>query len=157
MPQKKESKKISNKQKIIVIIAPLIILACIIFTVKTIVDNNNREEETAKIDGLDVVDNDKLLKDIATSDLKITKQSIINVDNMSNYHATITNTLNSDYHIDYLYAIFTVNGKEITSLVSIDTTLKANEERKINISFDTDISNATKIEYKVTDKELDEV
>lgn len=155
--QKNEGKKSFNKQKLIIIIAPLIIIACIIFSVKTIMNSTKKEEDPFKIEGLDVVENDKLLKDISTSDLKITKQSIINSDGISTYYATIVNTKSSDYHINYLYAIFTVDDKEIKSLVSYNTTLKGNEERLINISFDKDISKATKIEYKVTDKEIGEV
>ena len=158
MPKKKvEEKKSFDKSKIIIIAAPLIIIACIIFSVKTIMNNKNTKEEPFKLDGLDAVDNAELLKDIMASDLKITDQSIINTDGISTYYATITNTKNSDYHVNYLYAVFTIDGKEINSLVSYDTTLKANEERLINISFDRDISKTTKIEYKVTENEIEEV
>ena len=152
-----KEKKSFDKSKIIIIVAPLIIIACIIFSVKTIMNSKNTKEEPFKIDGLDAVDNAELLKDIIASNLKITDQSIINTDGVSTYYATITNTKNSDYHINYLYAVFTIDGKKINSLVSYNTTLKANEERLINISFDRDISNTTKIEYKVTENEIEEV
>lgn len=146
-----------NKKKIIIIACVLIIIIGIIVLIKNIINDNSSKEIQTKNDNEIVVNNKKLLKDINTNNLKVVNQTIINTNDTSAYYATLINQKDSEYHIDYLYAIFTVDGSEIVSLISNNITLKPNEERKINISFGKDISRATKIEYRITKIKIEEV
>ena len=145
---KKNTKKelnIDYKKIILISIIVLAISGTITFLVLTF--NNNEEKEEFKIEGIDIASNKDILKDTKVDTLEVTNQVLYNRDNMSNYSAIIKNDNTTDYNIKRLYVVFTVNDETIKMLATEDSTIKANNQKIINISFDKDILSTTKIEF----------
>lgn len=119
----------------------IIIAACVIFSVYTIA-------KSKKGNNVELTENE-VLKDATVGDLTFTKGEIYTSDGTSNFRVIVTNKGDKEFHINKLFVSFTVDGstQKIQSLS--DTTLKANESKVIKIVLDSDVSEATKIEYIV--------
>lgn len=119
----------------------IIIVACLIFSVHTIV-------KSKKGNNVELTENE-VLKDATVGDLTFTKGEIYTSDGTSNFRVIVTNKGDKEFRINKLFVSFTVDGstQKIQSLS--DTTLKANESKVIKIVLDSDVSEATKIEYIV--------
>ena len=142
-----------KKKKILIILTPIVVIASIIFMVKTINDHNNSNTgETLKIDGIDVIKNNDILKDITVDNLVVTNQVMYNSNQTSNYSAIITNTSNSDIDFASIYVVFNIKGEEKKILVLDDSTIGALDNLPIKVSFDNNASDVTNIRYEVNKK-----
>lgn len=148
MPKKKkEEKETNNKQKVLLIVSIICIIG-VILCVILILNNKNKTEEF-KIDGLDIVEKEDLLKDTNVDTLLVTDQVLYKQEGTYKFSAIVNNKTDSDYYVKNLYVTFTVNNTEKKILVAKDTNIKANDIKTINISFDNVMKDVTKIEYSI--------
>ena len=136
-----------KKRKMIIIIGCVtIILISVIVSVKTIL-NANKEEPIINKES-DAVHQD-VLNDAKVGNLTITN-AMLTVDNgMSNFVATVINNTNKTTHFNHLYAVFVIDGNTQKISCIEDVTLEKGQKEYIYITFDTDISEVTKIEYEI--------
>ena len=130
-----------DKKKILFLGA--IILIVILGIVAINISKKNKTP--AEIDEL----NENILKDVLIEGLSINNQAVITRDEISTYTAIITNTLSETKHISEFIIVFTVDGEEIEATAIKDLDLTPNKEMPISISFENDISKATKVDYKL--------
>ena len=130
-----------DKKKILFIVGVVLIIILGIIALNI---SKNKTKTSPALDNL----NENILKDTNYAGLKIADQSVITREGLSTYMANVTNTKDTDNHIDKLYVVFTVNGEVIEVLAIADTTLGANDTIPLTIEFDQDISNTTKVEFK---------
>lgn len=128
-----------KNQTIKIVLCLIIIIACIIFSIHTII-------KSKKGNNVEVTQNE-VLKDTTVGDLAFTKAEIYTSDDTSNFRVIVTNKGDKEFRINKLFVSFTVDDstQKIQSLS--DVTLKSNESRVIKIVLDSDVSEATKIEY----------
>lgn len=147
MPKKKSKKKKEmNKKKIFLIIALIIIIAAGLVASSYILLNKD-DNETKKIDGIDIITGNDILKDKEIDNLTITNQSIIIRNDISVYQATLVNNSNSLIDINNLYIIFKTDNNNIKSLALLNNKLLSNESKSISVVLDTKLDNLTGIEY----------
>lgn len=146
-PKKNTKKELNIDYKKIILISIIVLAISGTITFLVLTFNNNEEKEEFKIEGIDIASNKDILKDTKVDTLEVTNQVLYNRDNMSNYSAIIKNDNTTDYNIKSLYVVFTVNDETIKMLATEDSTIKANNQKIINISFDKDILSTTKIEF----------
>lgn len=146
-PKKNTKKELNIDYKKIILISIIVLAISGTITFLVLTFNNNEEKEEFKIEGIDIASNKDILKDTKVDTLEVTNQVLYNRDNMSNYSAIIKNDNTTDYNIKSLYVVFTVNDEIIKMLATEDSTIKANNQKIINISFDKDILSTTKIEF----------
>lgn len=111
----------------------------------------NRKEEKKESD-LPFEANFNIETEVTKDGLKISDISLIkNEDGVSIYTATVINETDSIYKLNQLnIKIKNKKEKELTTLIAyIGTNLSPGESRNINISTETDLMNATKIEYEI--------
>ena len=109
--------------------------------------------KNAKIKEVDDNINNNVLKDATVESFTITDQSVITRDGLSTYMANLTNNTKEKKHIDYLHITFTIDSETIDVIASRNTDVNPEAKLPIMISFDRDISKATKITYKITKEE----
>lgn len=146
-PKKNTKKELNIDYKKIILISIIVLAISGTITFLVLTFNNNEEKKEFKIEGIDIASNKDILKDTKVDTLEVTNQVLYNRDNMSNYSAIIKNDNTTDYNIKSLYVVFTVNDETIKMLATEDSTIKANNQKNINISFDKDILSTTKIEF----------
>ena len=138
-------KKINLKTIILCVVSVFCIIGAILLI--RITFKEKPAEEKYKINGIDVTENESILKDKKVSGLDITKQVLYNDNNITKFNGKIENNTNKDYEIKKLFVIFTNDNIKEKVLLMHDRTLKANDTFPINITFDKDMLNTTKIEY----------
>ena len=126
------------------IICIAIIVLCTVVSVKTII--KSKGEDNNKGNGNNT-NQQEIFKDSTVGDISISSIKVNANDETSNYRAIVSNKSDQEYHIETLTIAITTDGytQKIPALNNI--TLKANESKVINITFDYDITKATKIEY----------
>lgn len=97
--------------------------------------------------------NKNVLKDTTMENFTITDQSVITRDGLSTYMANLTNNTKEKKHIDYLHIVFTIDDETIDVIASKNSDVDPEGKLPIMISFDRDISKATKVTYKITKEE----
>lgn len=150
MPKKKEKETNTNDNKriVLIVIAVIAFIGAIIFAIMTI-NKSNKKAEEFKIDGIDIIKNKDILKDTKVDTLDITNQVLYNKNDSSSFSAIINNNNDTDYYIKELYVVFNIGEEKKKILVTRDTTIKANDKKVIDISFDSDMLNVTKIDYMI--------
>ncbi len=130
-----------EKKKLLFIIGVALIVILGIIAILLGKDKKPKEKE----DNL----NSNVLKDTTVEKLKITNQSVITTDGKSVYFASVTNESNEAYHLGKLYILVTLDGEVLKVTAKTNTDFAANETLPLNITFDLDISKATKVEFAV--------
>ena len=130
-----------EKKKLLFIVG--IVLIVILGIVAIILSRKNTPSQNIDDNGNAIFD------DASVAGLKITNQAIIARDKASTFTANITNSTSKENKIDSLSLIITLDGETINAPALPEYTFKADETYPIVISFDKDISKATKIEYEV--------
>lgn len=138
-----------NKKKILIVCLVIVIIASIITNIYIL--SNKPEENTFKIDGIDTLDNQDILKDATIEGLKITNISLITREGISTYKATITNTTDKEIDINQLYVTFYEDKKENKILALMNTNLEPNASTNISITSESDLSGTTNIKYAIED------
>ena len=145
MPKKKEKENNNKKQIILIIVSIIALIGTILFIIMTV--KGKKEPEEFKIDGIDIIKNKEIVKDTKVDSLDITDQILYNKDGISTFNGVINNNTNEDFYVKNLYVVFTTNKEEEKLLILTDTTIKANDIRIIDVSFDKDMLDITKIDY----------
>ena len=141
-----------KKRKILFIIG--IALIIVLGIIAIVIGKSNSDNIQDFQDESENTPSEDVLKDIKIADVTITNQSIITREGMSTYMANIVNESDDVNHIDELYAVFTLNGESMTTLVINNTSIKADDSLPVSIEFDRNLSEVTKIEYKIVDEEV---
>jgi len=134
-----------DKKKILISCFILIILASIGISIYIVTKKEKEPEFT--IDGIGLPENKDILKDATVGELKVTNASIVIRENTSTYTATVSNNTNKSIDINQLYIVFYEGELKTNSIALYNTTINANEEKRISITTEKDLTNITKIEY----------
>lgn len=140
-----------KNKKLLIPCLILIILASISIIIYMLV-NKDKDPQEYTIDGIDLVENKEILKDTNVENLKITNVSLLTRNGISSYKAEVENNTEEDINIKKLYVIFYENETKNEIAVLSNTTIKTNNKTYINITFESDYSKTTKIEYRLEKK-----
>ena len=143
-------KKEINKKTIILVIVSILCVVGSIFLIKLTLKPKEKEEKF-EIEGIEITQNEDLLKDTKVGDFDITNQVLYNTDGVSLFSAIVENNTEKDMKIARLYAIFTINEQEEKLVLLDDIEIKQGTTFPINITFDRDVLNTTNIEYVLED------
>ena len=135
-----------DKKKILFIVGTILIVILGLVAI-TIGRKNVKEKE------VDDNINNNVLKDTTVESFIITDQSVITRDGLSTYMANLTNTAKEKKHIDYLHIIFTIDGDVVDVIASRNIDVNSEAKLPIMISFDRDVSKASKVTYAITKEE----
>ena len=142
-----------DKKKVTLIVSILVIILSVILSILIITNKEDEEKPSNVINGITLPETKDILKDTTVENLKITNISLLTRDGMSTYKAQVVNETDKDINIDSLYVIF-YEGEEQKKIPALkDSIVKANDKTYINISFETDLSKTTKIEYVIENNE----
>ena len=133
-----------KKKKILIIVSTLAIILSL--TIITYTLNKNKNEPQFIIEGIEIPQNKDILNDTTINNLKISNISLITKNELSTFKASITNIKEENTKINKLYVVFHINNQKHKILALYDTTI-TKEEKYINITTETILTNTTKIEY----------
>ena len=141
-----------DKKKVTLIVSILVIVLSVALSI--LIMTNKEEEKTSNtIEGITLPETKDILKDSTVENLKITNVSLLTRDGTSTYKAQVTNETDKDINIDSLYIIF-YQGEEEKKVPALKYSIvKANNSSYINISFESDLSKTTKIEYVIENEQ----
>ena len=143
-----ETNNNEKKKKQIFIIAGCvaIILLCVFVSVKTIVGAN--KENPLNNNDSNVV-HPEVLKTVKVGDVTVRDVTISVNNGISNYFAAAINNTKKTVKFKHLYVEFFV-GSDVHKISGLDDiTLEPGEKKYIDITFDTDIAEVTKINYEI--------
>lgn len=135
-----------NKQKLLIGVLLLIILGCVITSI-VVIKNNNQEEEV--IDNFSNINNQEVLKNAEVEGLTISNPILSAGENMSTFKAIVTNSTDKLVEFEKLYITFTTENGDIEVIGLSNVKIKTNDKEYINVSIDQDLTNVTKIEYRI--------
>lgn len=137
-----------DKKKIILIIGAII---AILLSVAVVIYTKNTKEKTPDftIEDINLPKYKDILKDTKVNNLDITDVSLITIEGVSTFKATLKNNTNSDVTIKKLYVIFYEGDNKNKILALFDTTAASGKEMYINVTSETNLTNTTKIEYVI--------
>ena len=142
-------KELDKKSIILIAVSLLCIVGAIILTKLTLTPKE--DDYKFQIDGVDVTENNDILEDIKVAGLDVTNQILYNKNNVTVYSAIIKNNTETDYTINKLYVVFTINDKEEKKLIINNSKIKKSGVFPVNIVFDRDVLSTTNIQYVIED------
>ena len=144
-------KKEINTKTIILIVVSILCVIGSFFLIKLTLKPKEKKNEF-KIEGIEITKNKDIIKDTKVGELDVTKPILYNNNNTTTFTATLENNTEKDIKINKLYIIFTINENEEKLLLYENKEIKKQTTLPINITFDRDFLNTTKIEYVLEDQ-----
>lgn len=133
-----------SKNKIILLtISGILIIGLVVFV---IILKNNKVNPDNKIEGVNSVKINEVIKDQTVGNLKISNVSLLVINGETNFRALVSNE-GEDSQIDNLYIHFTGDNLDYKFLGLSNTYLKNGESVEIRLNIDDDLSNATSVKY----------
>lgn len=132
-----------DKKKIIIIIVSIIAL---IASSLILVLSFNKEEAKKFPDSTTPVENQELLQDHTIGDLLISDVLLYSIGETSQYTAIVTNKSKKDTTAT-LYITFYENDNKTEVIALYNKKIASGEQKNIDISFESDMTKITKIEY----------
>lgn len=144
-------KKETDKKTIILIVVSILCIIGSYFLIKSSL-KTKENDENFEIEGIEITENKDIIKDTKVGELDILNPVLYNGTNgLSTYSATIKNNTEKDIKVNKLYAVFTIDGKEEKFILTSNVNIPKDTSFPINITFDKDVLNTTKIEYLLED------
>lgn len=143
-------KKEINTKTIILIVVSLLCLIGAVFLIKLTL-KPKKTKDNFEIDGIKITENTDIIKDTKVDELDVIDQVLYTTNNKSVFNATLKNNTEKDIKVNKLYVIFTINKKEEKVILIDNGEIKKQTTFPINITFDRDVLNTTKIEYVLED------
>lgn len=107
-------------------------------------NNSNKNEDTKVIESAGVTED----KNVGV--FQFTNASLVWKDNKWSLEVTVTNTSDVNQKLSYFVVEFYAEDTLVTSVNSLsDSTIKAHEATSLHITSNEDLSNITKVNYKV--------
>lgn len=132
-----------NRKKILIII----LIVTLLLTVIVFSSSGNKEKELSSIDGVVSPHNKDVLGEQTIDNLKITEVSMLKVNDVSKFKALVTNKTANTVNIKRLKVIFSQKTKKTDVVVLENVKLAGNDNVRIDVETEIDLSLVTDIEY----------
>lgn len=133
-----------KKKIILLVISAVVIIGLVIFLIGI---KNNEVTPDEKIDGVEIVKAEELIKEQVIDNLKFSNISLIIMNGESNFYATVTNQSPVDYQINNLYINFLGDNLDHKALALSNLSLAPGASTEIRLMIDTDLTNAKSVKY----------
>lgn len=133
-----------KKKAILLVISGIIIIALIIFIISI---KNNKVTSEDKIEGVEFIKSNEIIKEQVIDNLKFSNVSLIVMNGESHFYATVTNQNQTDYKINNLSINLLGDDVDYKALALSNITLNPGAKTEIQLTIDADLTNTKSVKY----------